>query len=408
MYWLLHEDVLQQLRELHRRSAGVSADDQRGWMDAAEKEMADRGPRSLRVAGEVAEIRVEGILTKRPDFGAWLLGMGNTSYADVLEAIAVARSNTDVKAVQLFVDSPGGDADGLFDVFAALEQLRAEKPVRVRAANAYSAAYGIAAVAGPITATTAASMFGSVGVAVRYARWADVNVYDITNTESPDKRPDPATEAGQAVIRRELDAIFDLFAESIARGRSATTGEAVSRNDVAENFGRGASFTAKEAKRRQMVDTVPKSSPKTALALVSDEQPAATRGGEDEERTMTIEELRAKYPGLYQAAVDEGIAKGVAQERDRVEAHLTMAEMSGKPDPASGMHIALEAIRSGAEVTKALTARYVAVAMNRADRGTRQAETDEAGKVLEGVTPAPKVADLGDQVVAVIKQQGGL
>lgn len=408
MFWLLHEEALQQLREAHKRVA-PDAQQQRAYVEREreQNEAAERGPRSLRVAGDVAEIRVEGLLTKRPDFIAWLLGMGNTTYTDMLDAIAVARSNADVKAVQLFVDSPGGEADGLFDVFAALEQLRAEKPVHVRAASAYSAAYGIAAVAGPITATTMASMFGSVGVAVRYARWADMSIYDITNTDSPDKRPDPATEQGQAVIRRELDAVFDLFAESIAKGRGATTGETVTRNDVAENFGRGASFVAKEARRRGMIDTVPKQSAKPALRVVSEEAaPAAQQVSAPAESgcrkgsTMTLEELRAQHPLVYEAAVQVGNAQGVTQERKRVNAHLKMGKAVG------AMDVAMKAIESGvSSQDEDVLAEYFVARANLADRTARQADSDKAGNAVEG---ADAGADTGEPVDLVDRAAAAL
>lgn len=409
MFWLLHEDALRQLREAEKR-VSVSAEQQRTWMERQEREAAERGPRSLRVAGDIAEIRVEGLLTKRPDFWAQLFGLGGTSYVDLLESIAVARSNPEVKAVQLFVDSPGGSADGLFDVFAALEQLRAEKPIRVRAANAFSAAYGIAAVAGPITATTPASMFGSVGVAVRYSRWADIEVYDITNTESPDKRPDPATAEGQAVIRRELDAIFDLFAESIASGRSAATGETVSRSDVAENFGRGASFTAKDAKRRGMIDATPKATGRPALRAVSEETAPVSEGPPSKEESMpdnkkmTVEELRAQHPELHQAVLDAGVQAGVEKERKRVRAHLKLAASTG------AVEVAHKAIEAGVSVTdEEVHAEYLAAGLNRRDRTTRQTETDAAGVVVDNAAPNDNTtADLGDQVVAVIKERGGL
>lgn len=416
MHWLLHDDVLRQLREVHKR-ASISTEQVQAYIDRAELETAERGPRSLRLAGDVAEIRVEGVLTKRPDVWAWIFGLGNTSYVDLLESIAMARSNADVKTVQLFVDSPGGAADGLFDVIAALQELRADKPVRVRAENAFSAAYGIAAAAGPITATTPASMFGSVGVAVRYARWTDMEVHDITNTESPDKRPDPATPEGQTVIRRELDDVFDLFAEAIALGRSASTGETVTRNDIAQNFGRGASFVAKDAKRRGMIDTMPKSTVRPALRVMSDdnEDDAGSPETLEEEETMagekklTIEELRAQHIELYNEVFNAGRASGVTAERDRVEAHLEMGQMSGAPEAGSGLAIAVESISSGAEMSQKLIAKYSRVAMNRRDRNLRQQETDDAGKIVDGaaavVTPT---ADLGDQVVAILQQQGGL
>lgn len=399
MFWLIQADVLRQLREA-RKGAELSAGEQRAH---EERMAARRGPRNLTVAGDVAEIRVEGVLTKHPDFWAWLLGLGNTTYADIIEAIALAKSDPGVKSVRLFVDSPGGTADGLFDTFAALEDLRASKPISVLAANAYSAAYGIAAVAGKITATNAASMFGSVGVAVSYMVWEDV--IDLTNTESPDKRPDISTEEGRAVIVRELDAIFDLFASAIAAGRT-NAGKEMTRDDVAETFGRGASFVAGDAKKRKMIDALAKPSlrvvPEPDVAAPAAQKEAST-DGRGKVSKMTLEELRAQHPELYTAAVQTG----VTQERDRVCAHLTMGEASGDTATAS------KAIRSGDAMTQALQAQYLAAGMNRADRKTRQAESDAAGKVTDPAETPPEQqpgagGDIGDAIVAALKAQGGI
>ena len=396
MFWLIHKDVLRQMQD-QRRTVELTADEQRAHEERVEARGRDSGPRSLRIASDVAEIRVEGVLTKHPDFWAWLLGLGNTTYSDLIEAIAVAKSDPAVKRVELYIDSPGGEASGLFDTFAALQDLRATKPVTVTAASAYSAAYGIAAVAGPIKATNAAAMFGSVGVATQ--AWLRDNIVSITNTESPDKRPDLSTEEGRAVVVRELDAIFDLFAEAIADGRTSA-GANVSREDVADRFGRGASFVAGDAKKRGMIDSVAKPvlravATTAASAATKDHTNASANGGSGRNRKMDLNELRSQHPELYAEAVQVG----VTQERDRVCAHLEMGEQSGDTKTAFG------AIRDGSQMTQTLTAKYLVAGMNRSDQATRQTESDAAGAAADGAEapPAP-TADLGDQVVAMLKQ----
>ena len=66
----------------------------------------------------------------------------------------------------LSIDSPGGTVAGLFETLAALDATG--KSIRVRSSAAHSAAYAIAAVAGPIEAVTPVSMFGSIGVAALF------------------------------------------------------------------------------------------------------------------------------------------------------------------------------------------------------------------------------------------------
>lgn len=248
MHWLIREDIAEQLTEARRAQQPTAQDLREMRADMGLERRDGDHPECLALAGDVAEIRVDGVLTEQPDFWAWLLGIPNTTYGDLLEAIAVAKASPAVRRVVVRVDSAGGECSGLFDVLDAFADLRASKAVTVEAIEAHSAAYGIAAVAGPIEACGRASMFGSVGVAVSFL--LRDNVLDLTNSASPDKRPDLRTDEGKAVVVAQLDAIYDLFADAIATGRGTTV------QRVAADFGRGASFTAEEARRRGMIDSI--------------------------------------------------------------------------------------------------------------------------------------------------------
>lgn len=412
MHWLIHQETLRQMLE-QRRAVSISAEEQIAHEErVAAREGAD--PRSLSIAGDVAEIRVEGLLTKKEDFWSWLFGSSNTTYADLMKAISMVRSDQSVRSVRVFVDSPGGSADGFFEVLDAFKNLRAEKKVDVVAANAYSAAYGIAAVAGKITAVNAGSMFGSVGVATSYAFWEGREQIDITNTDSPNKRPDVRTPEGRAVIVSELDSIFALFAERIAEGRNASADKGLTTDDVAEQFGRGASYVAGDAKRRGMIDAIAKPTLRvvnpTALSVENEPNDASAESGGGRKQVMTLEELRSQHPNVFAAAVLEGVNKGTTDERDRVLAHLKMGETSGD------MKTATEAIRSGAGMSLELQATYLAAGMNRADRSKRQQDSDAAGAVVDGApavgspnvhTPTSEADVYEAQVVALLEQRRG-
>lgn len=387
--WLMHPDTLRDLRE--RRAVLGPADPEQHRLFAAaqvearvEAQAARKLPRGLSLAGDTADLRVEGILVEQLSFWLWLLGYEQTVYADIQAGIDEVLVNPEVKNVRFLVNSVGGTASGLFETLAALERLREAKTKRVtvHAKNAYSAAYGIAAAAGPITAQTVGSMFGSVGVAVDYLLEEDI--VELTNTDSPDKRPDVTTEEGRAVVVRELDAVFELFADAIARGRGTTV------EDVRKNFGRGASFVAAEAKRRGMIDTAPGQlravSGKTASAV---ETTSAARGAR-KDKQMDLRELRAQHPDVY----DEAVQAGVRQERDRVCAHLELGVQAGALETAHA------AIRDGSEMTQTLTAKYLAAGMNKRDRELRQSETDAAAKTLDGAAakPAGEPEDLTDRI----------
>src|SRR5690606_30749775 len=82
----------------------------------------------------------------------------------------------------------------------------------VRARNANSAAYVIAAAAGSIEATDVGASFGSIGVATAI-RVNDGFVH-LASTDAPHKRPDPSTAHGPASIRERRDALHRLMVSS--------------------------------------------------------------------------------------------------------------------------------------------------------------------------------------------------
>ena len=84
---------------------------------------------------------------------------------------------------------------------------------------------------------------------------------------------------------------------------------------------------------------------------------------------MDLQTLKAQHPDVYAAAAQEGRD----QERDRVNAHLTMGEASGD------MKTAIGAIGDGSAMTATLQAKYLAAGMNRSDVQARQDDDAEAG-----------------------------
>lgn len=113
--------------------------------------------------------------------------------------------------------------------------------------------------------------------------------------------------------------------------------------------------------------------------------------------------FKAQHPELFAAITGAAKASGVAEERDRVGAHLTMGEMSGD------MKTAVAAITSGDTMTQTLTAKYLAAGMNRNAVAARQTETDAAGKIVAGATPAPGDGgkDLQDTVAEMMAKARG-
>jgi ClpP class serine protease len=379
MLWLLEPDTLRRMQHAQQQFNDPAA--VLRWeaeQAAGEAEQSRDGlPLGLAVNGPTATIAVEGTLTKRPDFWAKFFGGSNTTYGSIRTALGYAASSAEIGEIVFSIDSPGGSADGLIELLDAIAHTRQSgKKMRVLADQAQSAAYGIAAAVGNIEARGRGAVFGSIGTAVAY--WVNPNVIELTNTDSPDKRPNLATPEGKAVVVKYLDQINHEFVTAIAQGRGVALAK------VTDGYGRGASMTAAEAKRLGLIDSIQTTAPRAV-------------------QTSSKGTSMAEPESTDRAALDAATQRGVAEERDRVLGHLTMGESSGD------MTIALAAIRSGAGMTVELQARYMSAAMNRADRGKRQTESNTAEAQLAGVGAASPTesTDLGDQVVSLLKGQQG-
>lgn len=330
------------------------------------------GPRLLTVAGDQAEITVSGVITQKPDFLAMLFGGGNVTYQDISAAVEAAENDDAIKKITMKVDSPGGQFEGLFETLAVMEN--AKKPIEVIASKAASAAYAIVSKADKITAVNRASMFGSVGV-VASLRVND-NVVEIASTEAPKKRPDVTTEAGKAVMREQVDALHEIFADAIATGRGTTV------ENVNTNFGQGATLLADEALKQGMIDGIAD----TPLRAVK--KPAANGGGtQTKENAMDLQELKAKHPDLYSAVRQEGITVGTTQERDRVGAFIVAGEQSGD------MKTALTAVKDGSAMTQTLSTQFLMAAANRGTQTAAAEDDTETAAAVDGAETDDAEAD---------------
>lgn len=347
--------------------------------------------RILTVAGDVAQINITGVMTAAPNIIAMLFGGGNVTYGEIIKSLAIAKSDPSIKRAVLMMDSNGGTIDGLFEALAAIEDF--DKPIEAVVRNkAASAGYAMAAATGKITAVDQAVRFGSVGVVIE--GYVDPNRVSITSTKAPNKRPDVTTPEGKAVIREELDALHDLFVEAIAAGRGTTV------DKVNADFGQGATLVAREALKRGMIDAIAGVTP--GVAKSSNTTLSASSGGDIPEANMDLNKLKADHPNVYAQAVSEGVTQGVAKERDRVSAHLTMGQMSGDIDTA------VKAAIDGTEMTQALQAKYIMTAANKRDTQNRQDDDEQAGGAAKAKGGKDAAETEAEAVLAVVQAHYGI
>lgn len=380
MLWLLDSETKSALEGAYANDRIIDVGQQLEY-EASYKASASSGPNSrlLTVAGDSAEVSIKGVLTKSPDLMAFLFGGGNTTYHEVVSALAEADANSAVEKITLNIDSPGGQFDGLFDLLSAIQATKKPTEAYISGIGA-SAAYAIASQADRVVAANISSRVGSVGVVVSMGVRDDV--VTIASSDAPKKRPDVKTEQGKAMVREELDAMHEIFAEAIAVGRG------VDANKVNADFGQGATLLAREALKRGMIDAI--AEPSLKVVKNAETTTVAKGGIKPETRIMNRDEFKAQHSDLYEAVMQEGVDK----ERDRVVAHLTMGEASGDTKTA------FQAIKDGSVMTASLQASYMAAGMNRSDINARQ--DDDARADVGDVSTASTTEDLKESSVKSI------
>jgi len=344
LYWLLSHEALQQrvVRSIREARTPLTARAPRA--DAAP---AGGLPAPLRIENGVATIKVEGVLTPAPDYMAEMYGEANTSYTDLQNSLRIALGDPSVRKIDWVINSPGGSVDGLFTLLDAIEAARESKakPMVARAIEAQSAAYGIAAAVGTIEAMSRVSAIGSVGVATSGFISGGIcgTVVDLTNSESPDKRPNLSTPEGRAVVVSHLDEIAAEFYGTIARGRGITP------DAVAKGYGRGASMLAQAALDAGMIDRIDDPRARSARGARTDLTDARTQG--TVRASMSADTTPAPTPAEPEkkdepAPAPADVAPADESEQDEAApvapAPAAPAAASASASPAGGMTLTPE------------------------------------------------------------------
>lgn len=269
-------------------------------------------------AGAVLVVPIQGLITRRP---SWLSAqVGGTALSDLSRTMRAAAADPAVSAILLDVDSPGGEASGVDEAAVVIAEAAAVKPVIAAVSGmAASGAYWLASQAREVWASPSA-LVGSIGVLLEHVSTAGfekaAGVETTLIVSSPRKAGGHPSQPLSAETRGEFQAIVDeigaAFVAAVARGRQVTPAT------VAADFGRGAIFTPKAARRAGMVDTIGTVAAAAARA-VSGRLPAAA-AADVEIRARRLRALAGTSPTLQaliggRPAVDPDVARRVRRLR---------------------------------------------------------------------------------------------
>ena len=274
------------------------------------------------IRGGVAVVDIRGALVRYAGYGWW--SSSRLSIETLAKTFQSAVDDPAVKAILLNIDSPGGQVNGIHEMGELIYAARVAKPVWAYSGGmAASAAYWLGTAAERLVIDATASV-GSIGVVALMVDWSKfdervgIQEVEIVSSQSPNKRPDVKTEEGRTQIRKELDALADVFIDRVARNRGVTV------ETVLSDFGQGGILVGYGAVTAGMADEI--GSFEGVMAdLQSKVQNNHHIGGfsmseQEQPVTVTREYLDAEHKALVESIKDEGFQAGVEWERARIKA----------------------------------------------------------------------------------------
>lgn len=220
-----------------------------------------RGGSNIRSVDGIALISIVGSLANR---GAYVgASSGIVSYEGIGAQIREAAADRAIKAIILDIDSPGGEATGMFRLAEMIRTVRRSKRVVAYVDDlAASAAYGIASAATEIVISPT-SIVGSIGVVLAHvdrSRELEAKGQRVTLIHAGAHKVDgnpfgPLSETVRADLQGEVMTFYDRFVETVLAGRPKLSAEQI-RGTEAKTFIGAAAIEAGLADRVASIDDV--------------------------------------------------------------------------------------------------------------------------------------------------------
>jgi protease-4 len=203
----------------------------------------------------IAVIGLEGIISggrsrREP------LGIGGLSGAEsVIDQLEEAARSSQVKAIVLRIDTPGGDAVASDLIWRAVKKAREKKPVIASLGDlAASGGYLVAVGAERIVAEPS-TLTGSIGVFVLKPELSGVleKLSIQRHVQARGRHADisslarPWTAEERALVERQVDVVYGHFVDRVVEGRSLPRAEV-------EKVAGGRVWTGQQALSRKLVD----------------------------------------------------------------------------------------------------------------------------------------------------------
>ena len=276
--------------------------------------------------GNIAVVPIAGTLVQR---GAWVReSSGMTSYQGIRQAVSNALVAPNVDALLLYINSPGGEVFGCFDLAFSLHEL-VRNPDQAKPIFTFtdgllaSAAYAIGSVServyGDMTSFT-----GSIGVITVHMDVSKANEnkgIKVTQLAVGARKTDyfsgaPLSDGARAAIMSRLEATNDVFVNHVAIARPMLTRETILGYEAGV-------FVGQSAVDRGLLDGI-----KTFGQVVEDMQ-EKMQEIKEVSKTQTQVSTQLDEEAVHLNTSAEAIAAGEAETAEtKTEGEFQMAEQA--------------------------------------------------------------------------------
>lgn len=283
--------------------------------------LGDRQPAPQLAAervGDVAVLPLFGVLSHRMNLFSAM--SGGTSTAMFGHAIDELMKDSDVAAIVIDGDTPGGAVAGTEEAAQVVYRARSQnaKPI-VLVANTLvaSGGYWVGSQAHQIVASPTSSV-GSIGIAFKHTDVSKANEAQGVKTtlvrlpagKLAVNQYEPLSDEGRDGLIASMQPFYDLFVKAVARGRGVTAAA------VKDGYGQGAVLSASQALSAGMVDRIATLEETIArLSTPQGRRAAMTNSSEDDELLDATGETTAQEP-------EKATAQESVFDRARVNAEL--------------------------------------------------------------------------------------
>jgi len=249
----------------------------------------------------VGVISITGSLVRYGDMFTDISGA--TSTETIMQDLNILLQDPRVEKIILSIDSGGGHVNGISELSDVIYQNRGKIVAHVKG-MACSAAYWIASATSKIYIEDT-SIVGNIGAIMGVPKGSE-NIIRFVSSQSPNKAPNPESEAGLKEYQKRVDDVAKVFIDKVSLHLG------IGAEDVVSRFGGGSVFVGEEAVKIGLAHSVTSLSnlmnkflkggnmPKSnGISGTMASEPNATVNTEDiksqlEAQNQTIEQLQAQ------------------------------------------------------------------------------------------------------------------